>query len=158
MATLKELVNLGELVQHIPELRPKDLPERAVYFAPGFNKNDLEQLEKLPRKRGRDLTPIEQIEQILFEFVIGRRFAYGSDHRKLDPLTQHVWELKTEDVRLFGWIPLKAHFIIVRGELKDNLIPSKKYTPYIDQTIAFRNQLNLDEPKFITGTRHEQVL
>ena len=62
-------------------------------------------LKLASRDRGRDLWPWEQVEQLLFDFVVGRPLSYDTQRKKLDPLTQHVWELKTEDCTLNRVVP-----------------------------------------------------
>lgn len=73
-------------------------------------------------------------------------------------LSPNVWELKTEDVRLFGWFPQRAHFIAVCGSLKNAIRKARDYAPFIQKVIDFRTALELDEPKAITGVGHDDVL
>ncbi len=158
MATLAHLVATGNLAAHEPDLDDDELPDRAVYFAPAFDAGFGAQLVSVGCLHGRKITPYEQVEQILYEFIIGRPMTYGIHYRKLDPVMSHVWELKTPDVRLFGWFPRKSNIVIVCGDLKDNLTNFKSYAPFIAQVVAFRDVLDLDEPKAITGVRHNEVL
>jgi hypothetical protein len=158
MATLFDLTVAGALIRHLPDLRPTELSERAVYFSPGFDQWISGSLALVSRIGGRQLSPFEQTEQILYDYVIGRPMAYGVHHKKLEPLTQHVWELRVPDVRLIGWIPKKAHIILVRGDLKSNLASFRSYEPLISDVIAFRTALNLDLPKFVTGVLANEIL
>ncbi len=129
-----------------------------MFFAPDFNQWLATDLQPVPRLSGRKITPYEQAEQILYDYVIGRPMAYSVDYRKLEPLTQHVWEFKTPDVRLIGWVPKKANIILVRGELKNNLKKFKDYAPYVADVVVFRDALDLDPPKYITGVRANDIL
>lgn len=104
------------------------------------------------------MSSYEQVEQALYDTVMKRPMRYGQDDRKLDPLIHHVWELKTEDVRLIGWFPCRATFIIVRGEMRKNLKPFSRYKPLIQDVVTFRNSLDVDEPKMLTGATHNDVL
>ena len=104
------------------------------------------------------MTPHEQVEQIFFDFVIGRPLAYGVHYRKLDPLAAHTWELKTEDMRLFGWFAHKAHFVAVCGAPKKAIRKFKDYAPFIRCVVQFRTTLDLDEPKAVTGVNHDAIL
>jgi hypothetical protein len=99
-----------------------------------------------------------QAEQICYDYVLGRPLAYSVDYRKLDPLTSHVWELKTPDVRIFGWFSLKRNFVAVCGSLKKGVPKYKKYEPFIRAVTDFRAALDLDEPKAITGVNHNDVI
>ena len=107
---------------------------------------------------GRDRSPLEQAEQILYDFAIGRPLAYGSSYHPLDPQASYVWELKTPDIRLFGWFPKRRHLVIVCWELKDNLKKHSEYAPYVKRVTAFRDALDLDEPKAVTGVSRNDVL
>ena|ERR1700731_3781103 len=158
MATLEHLAATDKLLKHEPDLDDHELPERIAYFAPDFDGWLDTVLRPMQAQRGRDLTPFEQAEQILYEFVIGRPMAYSVDYRKLEPLTVHVWELKTPDVRLFGWFCRKAVIVLVCGTLKENVKKFKDYAPFIETVVNFRDALDLDAPKAITGVVHHDVL
>ncbi|HJU19996.1 MAG TPA: hypothetical protein VJ770_26385 [Stellaceae bacterium] len=158
MATLEHLADRDELIRYEPDLESDEFPERYAYFTPDFDTWLAATLAEMGCRHGRNRTPYEQAEQILYDFVIGRRLAYGSAYHPLDPLAYHVWELKTPDLRLFGWFPKRRHFVIVCGELKDNLKKYSDYTPYIQKVISFRNALDLDKPKAVTGVSQNEIL
>src|SRR3954447_19238142 len=101
MATLEHLAATDKLLKHEADLYAHQLPLRTAYFAPEFDAW-LDELWKIELRRGRDLAPFEQAEQALYDVVIGRPMAFGVDYRKLEPHEEHVWELKTLDVRVFG--------------------------------------------------------
>jgi hypothetical protein len=84
--------------------------------------------------------------------------AFGVNYRKLEPHAEHVWELKTIDVRLFGWLATKGTIILVCGTLKENVKNYKLYAPFIQEVIAFRDALDLNPPKVITGVRYHEIL
>jgi hypothetical protein len=158
MSTLKELADAGHLVEYHPDMEADEMPERWVYFSPSFETWAASVLPMLKRDRGRNLFPNEQVEQTLFDFVKGRPLAYDLKYKKLDPVGNHVWELKTEDVRLIGWFPRPRHFVIVVGEMKVNLKRAADYKPYIENAVNFRTQLDLDEPKSVLGAKREAIL
>jgi hypothetical protein len=158
MATLEHLAATDELLKHDPDFDRHELPERIAYFAPEFDEWLGMVLWPLAPTRGHQLSPFEQAEQILYEFVVGMPMAYSVHYRKLEPLAAHVWELKTRDVRLFGWFAKKAVIVLVCGELKEKLTIGRNYKPYVGKVVAFRDALDLDPPKAITGVRHDEVL
>ena len=82
------------------------------------------------------------------------------DHRfkPLNHLSEGVWELKTADVRIFGWFAVKDCFIGTDGDLKRNIIDRNLYRPYAEQAARFRSLLDLDEPKFVTGEDPRNVV
>jgi hypothetical protein len=158
MATLEHLAAADKLLKHEPDLNDHELPERVAYFAPDFDDWLDTTLRPMECRYGRKLSPFEQAEQFLYEFVVGRPMAYSVHYRKLEPITVHVWELKTPDVRLFGWFPKKATIVLVCGTLKENVKAFKQYAPFIQMVVAFRDLLNLDPPKAITGVAHHEIL
>lgn len=158
MATLEHLAATDKLLKHEPDLDENELSERIAYFSPAFDQWLDAFLRQLASRAGRHLTPFEQAEQILYEFVAGQPMAYSVHYRKLEPLTAHVWELKTPDVRLFGWFPKRAIIVFVCGALKENVKKFDNYTPFIQEVIAFRDALDLDHPKAITGVGRHEVL
>jgi hypothetical protein len=157
MATLEHLADTDKLIRHDADLDNDEFAERNVYFAPEFDAQ-WPTLAAVGRVHGRNRTPYEQAEQLLYEFITGRRLAYGSTYHPLDPYASHVWGLKTPDVRLFGWFPKRRHLVIVCREFKDNLKKFSAYAPYIQQVVEFRNTLDLDEPKAVAGVSENEVL
>ena len=105
---------------------------------------------------GRKITPLEQIEQIFHDYITGKVMAYDTQRKRLEPDANFVWEFKTPDVRVFGWLPRKRHFIVVTGQMKRNLKPRKLYKSYIQQVVAFRDGLKLDPPKQLEGIRQNE--
>lgn len=75
MATIEYLVATHKLKKHEPDLEHDELPGRIIYFAPEFDEWLRGTLQAVGKLRGRDLTPCEQVEQILYEFVINRPMA-----------------------------------------------------------------------------------
>ena len=158
MSTLTQLADRGKLKKYEPEMERDEFPDRHVYFSLEAHAWMEATLVSAPRDRRRDLLPYEQVDLLLYDFVIGRPLAYDQQRKKLDPLGQHVWELKTEDVRLIGWFPRRKSFVVVCGQMKRDLLKAKLYAPCIRHTVWFRENLDLDEPKSVTGVRHDDIL
>jgi hypothetical protein len=158
MTTLTHLVAEGKLIKHVPLLDRDQMPKRFAYFAPEVVHWLRRTLSTSRSDRGRVLSPIEEVEVLLRDFAAGRPMAYSLDYRKLDPLTQHIWELKSIDVRLIGWFPRQATFVAVCGRLKKDIPRARLYGPCIQHAVWFRDNLDLDLPKFISGVNHNDVL
>lgn len=157
MATLDDLTTTGALIKHTPFLERNELPMRVAYLAPAFDNVLDDTWRTMDCVRGSQLSPYEQIEQMFYELVIGRVMSYNVGFKKLDPVSASVWELKTRDVRIFGWFPARAHFVAVCAQLR-SLMPNRAdFSPFVDEVLAFRSALNLDEPKAITGTKYSDV-
>ena len=85
---------------------------------------------------------------------------YGRMFRDLEPTTDDVWELKTADLRIFGWMYQKRKFIAVRGGYTDDYKEPTKIKNYADdrkEVVKARDALPLDNPKFVRGEFHELV-
>ena len=164
MATLEQLVEQGVLRKHEADLEAWEMPERHLYLSDAF-RLAASFLYIAPKKRGRNVSPGDQVEQLFYDYVVGNPMTYSVHFRKLEPLTQHLWEFKTQDVRVFGWFARQRHFVATFGELKDNLSREKQkvstnvlYKPYIDHAKLTRDNLQLDAPKMITGLSYADVL
>jgi hypothetical protein len=101
-----------------------------------------------------ELSPQEQLDIILKKWIGGERMIYSRMMQDLTPLRDEVWELKTADLRLFGWIYRPRVLIAVLLEYADwYKAPTKRYT-YDDarmRVIEQRDKLDIDEPKYTTG-------
>lgn len=158
MSTLAQLADLGTLKRYEPMMERGEFPDRNVFFAREAHNWSERTLISAPRDRSRNLSPFEQVDQLLHDFVIGRPMIYDQHRKMLDPFRLSVWELKTEDVRLIGWFPQKKNFVIVCGQMKKDLRQFSLYAPCICHTVWFRARLDLDEPKCVEGVRPSDVL
>lgn len=99
-------------------------------------------------------TPLEQMDDILFKWISGRPMIYTRWIQDLMPDTDEVWELKTADLRIFGWICRPRTFIAVKGGYADDYKKrnSGLYEAAKKSVIQAREELALDEPKIAKGT------
>ncbi|ODR98427.1 hypothetical protein AUC68_08295 [Methyloceanibacter methanicus] len=139
-----------------------ELPWRTLLGTPAFvdwMANVLPTLESTIV--GGDITPEEQVYSIFVDYVIGEHIQFHTEDRrfkKLNPLQRHVWEFKTLDIRVIGWVASRDVFICTYGEMKDEMELMRLYDRYIALTFGFRNRLELDEPKAVTGDQYDDVL
>lgn len=157
MSTLNELEEQRELQKYDPSFDPDDMPERYIWLIPSSMTKALAHIAAQKKDRGRDLTPIEQVESALHDFCIGRPLSYGKHARNLEPQPNGVWELKTTDVRIFGWFAARSHFIAVCMEMKKFLKSKNLYDPFLGQVRCARDKLELDDPKFLQGAKITDV-
>jgi hypothetical protein len=104
--------------------------------------------------------PEEQVDNILYRWITGKELRYSRQFRDLMPRPDEVWEMKTADVRIFGWMYQPLRFIAVFGDYADLYKGKNAPRSYDDakqKVIKERNNLDLDEPKFATGTFDELV-
>src|SRR5690606_34530921 len=56
-------------------------------------------------------SPLEQMDALLYEFISGEDFSFHYKAKILRPSDKGIWELKTKDIRVFGWFARKCVFI-----------------------------------------------
>lgn len=160
MPTIPKLVEHGDLVQINVDLG-KAQPMRCLYGTPKFIcwlSNDLPKLSHNQAYGEKD--PLEQVDDLFHQFIIGANFSDNRRFKSLNSTPQYwVWEFKTQEVRIFGWIPQKDFFICAYGQAADYLkTHTGTYNTLIVQTQYTRNQLDLDEPKFVKSREYKDVI
>ena len=164
MATLVALTHRGAIKPHHAELEPDEQPARCVYFTPDFERWLDDTLPYERGRRGAQETPSEQADQVLYDFIVGRRMSYPQTIRSLNPQAQGVWELKTSDVRIFGYFARRSTFVAVVGAMKARLVPregkttNQLYRPFRDEAYRFASSLDLDPPPYLKGSTLADVL
>ena len=147
MLTVKlDLIKLGG------GLAPHEQPMRTMFAFPHvieWFKNTLPDLN--PDLSGGKQTPIEQIDLLLYDFISGDDFSYYRRSHFMKPPKSGVWELKTPDVRIFGWFVARNTFIVANVDTAYRCKALDLYTGYLNDTIRRRDLLDLDEPKFVEG-------
>ena len=84
-------------------------------------------------------------------FCSGETLTYGWHFKPLAHIQDGVWELKTADLRIFGWFHTKDCFIGSDVDETWRIKQFRLYHGYRQQCVLRRNALNLDDPKFIPG-------
>lgn len=113
-----------------------------------------------------DDPPYKQIKLTFKDYLFGKQIIVGKDIKQMQPLGDDVYEFRTPDVRVFGWFYTRDCFIAVCGDTIDNLKRDElnprrnndEYNMRRDEVIRARNDLDLDEPKWIQGARLTDVL
>lgn len=111
--------------------------------------NDLEGLS--PDLSGGRQSPLEQVDDLLHAFVSGADLSYYQRAHFMKPWDDGVWELKTPDVRLFGWFHVRDAFVVANADSGERCKAIGLYEGYRTDTIRRRGLLDLDEPKFVSG-------
>lgn len=151
MATVIELERSGALYRIDPQLGPGRQEFRLIYVSPRVKlwiENDLSSLESTWKI---ETAPDAQLDALVEEFCAGDPLWVGWQFKVLHPRQHSVWELKTADLRLFGWFTAKDCFVAASADTKDRIETHGLYAGYIGETVQFRDGLNLDAPKFIPG-------
>lgn len=158
MATIIELCDAGFLVSVGGGLDAHEQPERLLFAFPhiiAWLEHVLPTIEADFHDGKQD--PLEQADDLFHDFVSGADFSfYGRSHSML-PTDPGIWELKTPDLRLFGWFAAKGVFVIAEISSAYLCKYHKLYAGFRNSVAYRRDNLDLDEPKFITGD-YEDVL
>ncbi len=107
-----------------------------------------------------DDTPAEQLITRLLQWITGKSMARGRMFQNMKPYSDEVWELKTADLRIFGWMYRPRKFIAVCGGYADDYKEPTKIKNYEDDrdaVIKARDELPLDGDKFTRGKFDELV-
>ncbi|WP_412063942.1 hypothetical protein [Rhizobium sp. SYY.PMSO] len=152
MATIIELCKIGEVIAIGGGLDAHQQPERLLYALPhvvDWLETDLPEYEADFHDGKMD--PLEQADLLFHDFVSGNDFSFYEKSHSMQPTEPGVWELKTSDLRLFGWFVQKCVFVIAEIDTAFRCKQHALYPGYRNSVVYRRQQLQLDEPKFITG-------
>jgi hypothetical protein len=140
-------------------LKPKEFEDRCICgFLDFIDWMENKAPQMTTGKSNAAQTPLEQLDDILRKWITGRQMRYPQWIKDLMPLRDEVWELKTADLRIFGWIHKPRKFIAVLGGYADDYKARPElYDAARKMVIAARDELNLDPPKFATGTFDDLV-
>jgi hypothetical protein len=135
-----------------------EFDERKFYGLPSFM-NDLQNV--IPGLRAGRLnaphSPSDQMDDILRKWITGKPMRYDRWLKDLSPQSSETWEMKTADLRIFGWIYQPKIFVAAFTGYTDHYKPQRgrrpieSYDDARDRIVEIRNRLDLDEPKFATG-------
>lgn len=157
MATLSTLSAATGPLTHIQvPLGGSRQPQRLFYGLPEFMDG---LVNKLPTwtcgRLNAAQTPQEQMDTILEKWISGREIKYEKMFKDLTPGSDEIWEFKSPDLRIFGWIYRPKVFIAaILGYADDYKRPTirESYDRQRTRVISMRDQLDLDEPKYTADT------
>lgn len=152
MSTLSELEQAGFLENIDGDLDTNQMPQRYLYALPRALKWLKEVLPTLQTDGyvAGALDPSRQAYNLFHTFTSGMAITNMPPH-SMKPEQKGVWELRTHDLRFFGWFWRRSQFIIADASTKKQCNNHCLYNGYLNIVIYERERLNLDEPKFITG-------
>ncbi len=99
-------------------------------------------------------SPEEQAEALIYEYIAGEPLKNFPPHSML-PEGDGIWELRTPDLRFFGWFWRCGQFIVSAIDTKERCKSLGLYGGYRNQAVSDRVKLDLDDPKFITGSMED---
>lgn len=160
MATLGDIIAAGKLR---PLLLKNVSRVRTIYQTPEFKAWSNGALKAALPLDPSDIAPRMQVFDWIKQFLEGQSFDDPRHFKRMAPVERDVWEFSTVDVRIFGWFHARDVFIAVRGDLVEILKsdpdrPNAIYNEHRDACVAHRNELPLDEPKFVSNGRYADVI
>lgn len=158
MATLWELREQGKLFRLDPGLPDGELENRPVYLSPKLKDWMEKTLPGLESDWDAELTPAEELAQLFETFCGGTTLSFDKDFKPLFYRRDGAWELRTIDLRIFGWFPQKDHFLGVVANTAKFIHAHDLTNGYAGEVCDFRDGLNLDDPKFVPGRNPNDVV
>jgi hypothetical protein len=159
MPTATDLVNSGAILKIEVALAPRDQPLRLLYGTPDF----VQWLNVVlggarPTVHLSEATPAEQIDDLFYAFLSGRPLVFTRQFRVVRAEENAVWELKTPDIRIFGWFMAKDCFVAVFGNWADTIKDHDLYRGYRIAIRRLRRELDIDETLCVKGMAPDDVL
>jgi hypothetical protein len=163
MATAIVLDQQGVLHRYDPGLEVDEQELRLLYASDKLRGWLQNELSAIASEFGIELAPIEQFDTLIATYASGLPLVFDRDfkafvRRALQPIGDGVWYLKTQDLRIFGWFWKKDCFIGVVADTAARCKTHQLYQGYRGEVIRFRDQLDLDEPKFIASENPDDVI
>ena len=150
------LSNLLDSVVSAGRLEPIEIPldgggrpNRLLYGTPDFIRWLDEGLRPMTSTLRADDTPLEQVYAMLADYVEGWPINVGRRFKTMRPSEAGVWELRTADVRIFGWFVTKDVFVAAFGNDASFIKDHDLYAGYRDQCARLRGELGL--PWIVSG-------
>jgi len=158
MATILQLVEQGSLVKLDPALVASVQEMRVIYMSPDLKRRIEEAVPAMGSNWNIEVTPLEQLDALVALFAAGDQLVLPNDFRPIQHIKDGIWELKTADLRMFGWFYKKDCFVGHRIDQTQHIKDHKLYYGYATEVARFRDQLDLDEPKFVPGDDPNDVV
>lgn len=156
MATSLHSLPTGLLIKLEVPLDAGEREVREIYLSPKLRDWLASTLPTLPSQWDlKNQSPEMQVDALTHIFVAGEPLAFDSQFNVLAPCEKGVWELKTPDVRIFGWFVEKDVFIGVVADDATFVKVHGLYSGYRDEVVRFRDQIELE---YIEGDHPNDVV
>jgi hypothetical protein len=162
MATFEKILEDRILLPVKVRLGRGQFYDRKMYAYPGSLKWMREIVPTLVSGRLNSAqTPAQQLILRLQQWLSGAPINKGPMFQEMKyPKDNDVWELKTDDLRLFGWMHQPKIFIVAAHGYTDDYKDPTKIKDYADDVRAVmrsRDAFPLDHPKFVKGDFYDLV-
>jgi hypothetical protein len=161
MSTLDRLLEEKRLILVTMQLPRRQFHDRKLYAFPECVEWMRNQVPKMVTGQANSaFTPKEQLRERLRQWMSGEPMGFDRVFHHMTPERHGVWEMKTADLRIFGWMYKPKQFIAVKGGYTDHYKKPTKTKFYADErreVVKARDDLPLDGQKYVVGTRDELV-
>ncbi|WP_306928524.1 hypothetical protein [Agrobacterium larrymoorei] len=158
MATLDELQTAGVLSLYKHKHRVIPGRGREMWFFRDAAKWLLEDFCTMEPFYEDSIAPKLQAAVLLKNFVVGEDFEPELNFWHMRPTDDDVFELKTADLRIFGWFHRPRIFVAARAQSFERTHNAPGiHAYYRDEVVKMRQQLQLDEPKWVVGATASDV-
>jgi|SRR5579871_415745 len=159
MPTIPDLVASGAIVRIEVELAPREQPLRLLYGTPQF----VEWLKQVldgaePSRMLGQTSAAEQLDDLFHSFLRGDRLLLTRQFRVIRAEENAVWELKTPDIRIFGWFMAKDCFAAVFGNWADTIKDHDLYRGYRIAIRRLRRELGIEATLCVNGNSPDDVI
>ena len=157
--TIATLIEAGAIIRIEVELAPREQPTRLLFGTPGFIRWLEERVnsdDKSPLLA--DSTPAEQLDNLFYTFISGRPLIYSRQFRSVRAEKNAVWELKTPDLRIFGWFMMRDCFVAAFGDWTNHVKDHDLYRGYRIEVRRLRRELQVEGTLCVEGGEPGDVL
>lgn len=163
MPTIPDLVDSGAIIRIEIALDVHEQPQRLLYGTPSFT-TWLQQMIDGAAADGNHARPLshmsaaEQLDELFHAFVSGAPLLHNRQFRTIRAEDNAVWELKTVDLRIFGWFMARDCFAAVFGNWADTIKDHDLYRGYRIAIRRLRRELGIDADLCVKGSNPHDVL
>jgi hypothetical protein len=159
MTAIRSLVEKGDLLRIEVELAPHEQPRRLLYGTPNFvHWLEARMGSSEPSPGIADLTPAEQLDALFHAYLSGEVLDHTRQFRIIRAEANAVWELKTPDLRIFGWFAMKDCFVAVFGAWADRVKDFDLYRGYRLEVRRIRRELGVGGSLCVQGVVCDDVI
>ncbi|MGY6645114.1 MAG: hypothetical protein ACXIVD_07820 [Salinarimonas sp.] len=116
------------------------------------------QVNDPPTRWEADLTPKEQLYELFRVFITGEVLRTDDQFHVMRPTDDAVWELKTPDLRIFGWFIAKDQFAGIFGDWAERIKEHGLYAGYRDEITRRRLKCGADDTCCVWETEENAVV
>lgn len=152
MATLEALLDVGriDVVEGIGA--PGAVNKRQLYIVIPEASDDIARMigKYTATWSTQGLSIADQVNMIFHDFLSGKSLHHPKGFHVLDEVEDGIWELKSDDVRLFGWFIAKDAFVIATSAYA-TMAKDGKYASFISAAKFRRRDVALNNGKYVEG-------